>query len=106
MLKDEPDRSPVSTASTEQGALFTEDDADMGGDSGTSGDRIWSTAAGRAGEHGLLLGEELTSGPEGEEETGYWGPTACSAAGITYRQLDYWARTGLVEPSALRRPRL
>ena len=25
--------------------------------------------------------------------------TACSAAGITYRQLDYWARTGLVEPS-------
>jgi DNA-binding transcriptional MerR regulator len=30
---------------------------------------------------------------------GYRGPTACSAAGITYRQLDYWARTGLVEPS-------
>jgi DNA-binding transcriptional MerR regulator len=26
-------------------------------------------------------------------------PTACTAAGITYRQLDYWARTGLVEPS-------
>ncbi len=23
---------------------------------------------------------------------------ACSAAGITYRQLDYWARTGLVVP--------
>jgi len=32
-------------------------------------------------------------------EMGYRGPTACSAAGITYRQLDYWARTGLVEPS-------
>jgi DNA-binding transcriptional MerR regulator len=30
---------------------------------------------------------------------GYRGPTACHAAGITYRQLDYWARTGLVEPS-------
>jgi DNA-binding transcriptional MerR regulator len=30
---------------------------------------------------------------------GYRGPVACSAAGITYRQLDYWARTGLVEPS-------
>jgi DNA-binding transcriptional MerR regulator len=29
---------------------------------------------------------------------GYRGPTACAAAGITYRQLDYWARTGLVEP--------
>ena len=32
------------------------------------------------------------------EDMGYRGPTACSAAGITYRQLDYWARTGLVEP--------
>jgi len=30
---------------------------------------------------------------------GYRGPVACSAAGITYRQLDYWARTGLVVPS-------
>jgi len=34
-----------------------------------------------------------------ELENGYRGATACSAAGITYRQLDYWARTGLVEPS-------
>jgi DNA-binding transcriptional MerR regulator len=34
-----------------------------------------------------------------ELEIGYRGVTACSAAGITYRQLDYWARTGLVEPS-------
>jgi DNA-binding transcriptional MerR regulator len=33
------------------------------------------------------------------ERIGYRGPTACAAAGITYRQLDYWARTGLVEPS-------
>ncbi|MER7199288.1 MerR family transcriptional regulator [Streptomyces sp. CB01635] len=33
------------------------------------------------------------------EQVGYRGPTACAAAGITYRQLDYWARTGLVEPS-------
>ena len=32
-------------------------------------------------------------------DTGYRGPTACNAAGITYRQLDYWARTGLVEPT-------
>jgi DNA-binding transcriptional MerR regulator len=30
---------------------------------------------------------------------GYRGTVACSAAGITYRQLDYWARTGLVTPS-------
>lgn len=32
------------------------------------------------------------------EDIGYRGPTACSVAGITYRQLDYWARTGLVTP--------
>jgi DNA-binding transcriptional MerR regulator len=30
---------------------------------------------------------------------GYRGVTACHAAGISYRQLDYWARTGLVIPS-------
>lgn len=30
---------------------------------------------------------------------GYRGPAACQIAGITYRQLDYWARTKLVEPS-------
>lgn len=34
-----------------------------------------------------------------DERVGYRGPTACAAAGITYRQLDYWARTGLVEPT-------
>ena len=34
-----------------------------------------------------------------DEEVGYRVPIACQAAGITYRQLDYWARTGLVEPS-------
>ena len=33
------------------------------------------------------------------EDAGYRGVTACHAAGITYRQLDYWARTGLVVPS-------
>jgi DNA-binding transcriptional MerR regulator len=36
---------------------------------------------------------------EVDDTAGYRGPTACNAAGITYRQLDYWARTGLVEPS-------
>lgn len=36
--------------------------------------------------------------PELDMNSGYRGPTACRAAGITYRQLDYWARTGLVEP--------
>ena len=45
---------------------------------------------------GMLFGDPL---PELDENTGYRGPIACGAAGITYRQLDYWARTGLVEPS-------
>lgn len=45
---------------------------------------------------GLLFTEDL---PVLDEQVGYRGPTACKAAGITYRQLDYWARTGLVEPS-------
>ncbi|GAA4424898.1 MerR family transcriptional regulator [Georgenia halophila] len=45
---------------------------------------------------GMLFGDTL---PDLDQDTGYRGPTACGAAGITYRQLDYWARTGLVEPS-------
>ncbi|GAA2211496.1 MULTISPECIES: MerR family transcriptional regulator [Nonomuraea] len=50
----------------------------------------------RAGEQGLLFDEQPTALPG---DIGYRGPTACAAAGITYRQLDYWARTGLVEPT-------
>lgn len=34
-----------------------------------------------------------------DDAVGYRGPTACGAAGVTYRQLDYWARTGLLQPS-------
>lgn len=34
-----------------------------------------------------------------DELVGYRGPAACQISGITYRQLDYWARTGLVVPS-------
>jgi DNA-binding transcriptional MerR regulator len=49
-----------------------------------------------AGRQELLFGDEVVLQPE---DLGYRGPTACAAAGITYRQLDYWARTGLVEPS-------
>ena len=32
-------------------------------------------------------------------EPGFRGPTVHKLVGITYRQLDYWARTGLVTPS-------
>ena len=30
---------------------------------------------------------------------GFRGPQVCGLIGITYRQLDYWARTGLLRPS-------
>ena len=32
-------------------------------------------------------------------EDGFRGPQVCSIVGITYRQLDYWARTHLIRPS-------
>jgi DNA-binding transcriptional MerR regulator len=53
------------------------------------------TGEGTRGTQTALFGREEAGG----DPVGYRGPTACSAAGITYRQLDYWARTGLVEPS-------
>jgi len=59
-------------------------------------ERERSAAARRAGEQGLLFDDQLDPLPA---DVGYRGPTACAAAGISYRQLDYWARTGLVEPS-------
>ena len=49
-----------------------------------------------AARQGLLFDDDVAALPE---DVGYRGATACSAAGITYRQLDYWARTGLVEPT-------
>ncbi len=32
-------------------------------------------------------------------EEGFRGPQVCSIVGISYRQLDYWARTNLLRPS-------
>ncbi len=49
-----------------------------------------------AGRQGLLFGDDVASMPT---DRGFRGQVACSAAGITYRQLDSWARTGLVEPT-------
>ncbi len=40
-----------------------------------------------------------TLGPALPDGVGYRGTTARQVAGISYRQLDYWARTGLVEPT-------
>ncbi len=45
--------------------------------------------------------EQGVLSPDGAEwrETGFGGPEVCRIVGITYRQLDYWARTDLLRPS-------
>jgi DNA-binding transcriptional MerR regulator len=40
-----------------------------------------------------------TSDTVGQSVEGFRGPVVCTLIGITYRQLDYWARTGLLRPS-------
>jgi DNA-binding transcriptional MerR regulator len=40
-------------------------------------------------------GDPSASAPE----VGFRGPQVCKIVGITYRQLDYWARTELLRPS-------
>ncbi len=45
-------------------------------------------------ESGMLFTDGLPS-----QDLGYRGASAAAAAGISYRQLDYWDRTGLVTPS-------
>lgn len=60
---------------------------------------LHGSAAGHVPQRPTAVSGESGEGGAAAEEIGYRGPTACAAAGITYRQLDYWARTGLVEPS-------
>jgi DNA-binding transcriptional MerR regulator len=80
---------PLGFSPAHRGSVKGDDvtGSDSGGpDSGSSGP---------VGSQPALFGVEQAGG----DPLGYRGPTACSAAGITYRQLDYWARTGLVEPT-------
>lgn len=57
-----------------------------------------STPASEAEEYSsdMLFTDGL---PNVDSRTGYRGTAAASAVGISYRQLDYWDRTGLVQPS-------
>jgi len=41
----------------------------------------------------------MPSSPAHEHDEGFRGPQVCTLIGITYRQLDYWARTDLLRPS-------
>lgn len=45
------------------------------------------------------MAARVPSDDAGAAETGFRGPQVCTIVGITYRQLDYWARTGLLHPS-------
>jgi DNA-binding transcriptional MerR regulator len=83
----------------QQGVAVALDDVEKAEESGESPHQVlerrrasWASAVASdkpSNESAVPMGTEI----------GYRGPSACSAAGITYRQLDYWARTGLVEPS-------
>ena len=68
-----------------------------------SADPADSAATESADAQGLLFDGDFSPLPI---DLGFRGPVACSAAGITYRQLDYWARTGLVVPEVRERVRL
>jgi DNA-binding transcriptional MerR regulator len=41
----------------------------------------------------------MSGSSEAAPEQGFRGPQVCKIIGITYRQLDYWARTNLLTPS-------
>ncbi len=59
-----------------------------------------SEVSSTGGEDRLDLQYLFTDGlPEMDDQVGYKGAVAARAVGISYRQLDYWARTALVEPT-------
>ncbi len=45
------------------------------------------------------LGDDATNAGDQPAAPGFRGPQVCKIVGISYRQLDYWARTDLVRPS-------
>jgi DNA-binding transcriptional MerR regulator len=51
------------------------------------------------GAQGVLFPDSAWGDAVPDELEGYRGPVACKIVGVTYRQLDYWARTGLVVPT-------
>lgn len=57
-------------------------------------------SAGNPHDGGFAVDLLFTDGlPQLDPDAGYRGAVAAKAAGITYRQLDYWARTALVVPT-------
>ena len=59
-----------------------------------------ASGSGSAARHASRVVQPQLDGTQGQpEELGYSGPHVCKIVGISYRQLDYWARTDLVRPS-------
>src|SRR6266567_1955022 len=59
------------------------------------------TAGGAGGARRIEQGslDAALAGQGFGDEVGFRGPQVCKIVGISYRQLDYWARTDLVRPS-------
>ena len=57
------------------------------------------TASGRTGDTIQDSLDAALASATGGEDPGFRGPQVCKIVGISYRQLDYWARTDLVRPS-------
>jgi len=64
-----------------------QDQLDLGDDATTSPDTA-AEAPSEPVQGGLFPDDSVP-----DQLVGYRGPSACQIAGITYRQLDYWART-------------
>src|SRR5438445_5211824 len=60
-----------------------------------------TTSRGRATSRGAPVAtqQSLAGLAATRDDEGFRGPQVCKLVGISYRQLDYWARTDLVRPS-------
>lgn len=99
MAVGEPVTQLVTRARSARGSTLGEqprqDQLDFADHTGTAGDgNDGAAAASGPVQPGLFPDDSVP-----DELVGYRGPSACQIAGITYRQLDYWARTSLVVPS-------
>src|SRR5262245_57985457 len=71
------------------------------GSAGVGGSRAEVVTASKGRRRPLRVEQGTLPGTVGAASAaeGFGGPQVCTIVGITYRQLDYWARTDLVRPS-------
>lgn len=90
------DAGSIGERNLEVGDTPRQEQLDLTAASGPADSELTTTPepAGEPVQAGLFPDDSVP-----DELVGYRGPSACQIAGITYRQLDYWARTSLVVPS-------